>query len=357
MLALMRTIGRVPLGIFDLEPSRLLDPYIADEQALIEPAEDFTVSINYISHQLFTKYQDHYLARRFGNDYFALLSQIGIGDVEKPIIKVHYLEHIDVVEAKKDLETIWAENVIIVEDFLKNFSKNQEYERIYLSFSAFCQGLGDRNNFLNVFSALNEVASLVGAAFPSFVPFTTTGTKAIKGVNDLIKTVLLPEFQSQVKTVDFAFYPTTKDEAANKGEAPLQTGAYAFFFEEVNLENLEMDIDGSIHSLDGEDVSPYIIINIKKEKDLAPGSIEATLAAEVLETYGQLSSYPLTAKNAKGNYFKALAELGKTIRLASDVERYFDLKSKGASVSITEAERMQILAERLQDILGKDFVP
>lgn len=352
-----RKIGRVPLAISGFEPSKLVDPYILDEQVLIEPAEDFTVSVNYISQQLFTKYQEHYLARRFGNDYFALLSQVGIGDVEKPIIKVHYLEHIDEVEAKQDLETIWAENVIIVEDFLKNFSKNQEYERIYLSFSAFCQGLGDRNNFSNVFSALKEVASLVGAAFPSLVPFTALGTRAIEGVNDLIKTVLLPEYQSQVKTVEFAFYPTTKDEAANKGEAPLQTGAYAFFFEEVELENLEMEIDGSIHSVNGEDVSPYIVINIKKEKDLAPGSIEAGLAAEVLETYGQLSSYPLTAKNAKGDYFRSLTELGKTIRLASDVERYFDLKSKGGSVTIAEAERMQILAQRLQDILGKDFIP
>ncbi|HAC63416.1 MAG TPA: hypothetical protein DCF68_07715 [Cyanothece sp. UBA12306] len=352
-----RKIGRVPIAISGFEPSRLLDPYILDEPALIEPAEDFTVSINYISHQLFTKYRDHYLARQFDNDYFALLSQIGIGDVKKPIIKVHYLEHLDVVEAKQNLETIWAENVIIVEDFLKNFSKNQEYERIYLSFSAFCQGLGDRSNFLDVFSALNVVASLVGAAFPSLVPFTALGTRAIEGVNNLIKTVLLPEFQSQVKTVDFAFYPTTKDEAANKGEAPLQTGAYAFFFEEVELENLEMDIDGSIHSLNGEDVIPYIVINIKKEKDLAPGSIEAGLAAEVLETYGQLSNYPLTAKNAKGDYFRALTELGKTIRLASDVERYFDLKSKGASATIAEAERMEILAQRLQEVLGTDFVP
>lgn len=39
----MGKIARVPI----FEPGPLLDPYLKDNDALIEPAEDFTIAINY----------------------------------------------------------------------------------------------------------------------------------------------------------------------------------------------------------------------------------------------------------------------------------------------------------------------
>ena len=342
------TIGRVPI----FEPGPLLDPYVKDDNALIEPAEDFTISINYISQELYHKYQEQYKAREYGNYYFAIMSQMGIGDVQKPILKAHYLNHVD--QIKQDLETIWAENVAVVEDFLKNFSRNQESERLYLSFSSFCQGLGD-STLEQVSGAFKQVASFVGAAFPSLVPYTSLGKVALDGVNNIVKKLLEPHFQSEVKTSTFAFYPTTKDESVQIGEAPLQTGAYAFFFEEVELDNLRMDNKGFISSTSTKEVTPYIVVNIKKGIDLAPGQIEQNLAIEVLETYDRLSNYPLTSKNATTNYFKGLEELGKTIRIATAVERYFDLRTKGSSVSPAEAERLRKLSAYLKDTLGEDF--
>ncbi|WP_107671295.1 hypothetical protein [Cyanothece sp. BG0011] len=342
------TIGRVPI----FHPGSLLDPYIKDNDALIEPAEDFTISINYIPYQLYSKYKSHYKAGEFDNNYFAIMSQMGIGDVETPVLKAHYLSHID--QMTQDLETVWAENVAVVEDFLKNFSKNQESERIYLSFSSFCQGLG-HSSLEEVTGALREVIGYVGAAFPSLVPYTTLGRVALEGVNNIVKTILEPRFQPQVKTTTFAFYPTTKDEAVPIGEAPLQTGSYAFFFETVELDNLWMDNKGLVSSTNGEEVSPYIVINIKKGIDLAPGQIEQNLATEVLETYDRLSGYPLTNKRGSITYFEGLKQLGKTIRTATAVERYFDLRSKGTSVSPAEAKRLEKLSAYLKETLGEDF--
>ncbi|MGK7928644.1 MAG: hypothetical protein AB4290_25985 [Spirulina sp.] len=73
-----RSTGRVPIS----EAGPLLDPYDKDNNALIEPAEDFTISINYIPQQLFTKYQEYYKAHKHKNDYFVIMSQMGIGRSE-----------------------------------------------------------------------------------------------------------------------------------------------------------------------------------------------------------------------------------------------------------------------------------
>jgi hypothetical protein len=346
----VRTVGRVPIE----SGGPLLDPYDKDLPAIIEPAEDFTISVNYISSQLFHRYKSFYRAGEFDNDYFALLSQSGIGDAENPVLKVQYV--CANLEMQNDKETIWGENIAIVEDFLRNMSRRQVSERIYLSFSSFCQGLGN-SRLDDVTAALKEVASFVGAAFPSLVPFTSVGRSAIDGVTNIVNKVLEPRMQSEVKRTEFAFYPTSRDEAERIGEAPLQTGAYAFFFEPVELENHYMDKRGCIfkYNDNGEPTMPYIVVNIKRGITLAAGQVEKNLAAEVLETYGSLSGSPISTHKNQVGYFQALEELGKSIRLASKVERYFDLRSKGTSLSSAETVQFRNIATALAEMLGDQF--
>ena len=226
------TIGRVPLH----EPGKLLDPYIKDNDALIAPAEDFTISINTISLQLYTKYKGDYLAGQWDNNYFALVSQIGLGDQETPILKVHYLNHISGMTL--DVTDIWAENVAVIEDF----QKDEKSQRLYLSFSSFCQGLG-RSTLEQVTKSLQQVVGTVGAAFPSLIPYTTVGSTALQGINNILATVVEARFQPQVKTSTFGLYPANVEQRPVIGEAPLQTGAYAFFFEPVEIETLKMGSD------------------------------------------------------------------------------------------------------------------
>ena len=342
----LRTIGRVAISQAG-EPKPLLDPYLQDDSALISAAEDFTISINTISHQLYSKYREDYLAGQWNNDYFAIMSQIGLGDIEKPILKAHYLNDIHTMnKLTHDVTSTWAENVAIIEDF----QKNEKAERLYLSFSSFCQGLGG-STLDQVNGALGQVAKEVGSVFPSLVPFTALGAVALEGINNIVKTVLDAQYKSQVKTVEFTLYPAEQDRPPNVGEAPLQTGAYAFFFEEVELESLQMERDGTITSIRNEPVSPYIVVNIKKGITLAPGQIEKHLAAEILETYNKSYGNQLNSKNTSGNYFNALEELGKTIRLSTATQRYFELKGKADKLSESETQRMNSLYTYLKENL------
>lgn len=335
--------GRAPIK----EHGSLLDPYIQDDDALIYPAEDFTVSINTISHRLFTDYREAYKAGKWDNDYFVVMSQMGLGDAERPILKAHYLNHIDnMARLNHDVASIWAENTATVEDF----QKDERSERLYLSFSSFCQGLGD-STLDQVTGALQQVANQVGGVFPSLVPYTSIGSAALQGINNIVKKILDAKFESEMKTVEFTFYPAEQNRLPNIGEAPLQTGAYAFFFEEVELESLRMERDGTITSTRNEPVSPYIVVNIKKGITLAPGQIEKHLATEVLETYNKSYSNQLNEVNTSVAYFSALEELGKTIRLSTATQRYFELKRKGSQLSEFEVNRMNLLYTYLKENL------
>ena len=332
----LTNVGRVPIT----EPGILQDPFLIEDEALISAADDFTVSINTISDQLYKHYRDFYKAGQYGNDYFVLMSQMGLGDQEMPILKVHYLNHIDNME--QIITSPWAENVAIVEDF----QKDEKSERLYLSFSSFCQSLGS-SPLEKVLDTFKSVSREVGGVFPGLIPYTRVGSAAVEGVNYLINTILDAQYKSQVKTVEFSFYPAEQNRLPNIGEAPLQTGAYAFFFEEVELESLQMERDGTITSTRNEPVSPYIVVNIKKGITLAPGQIEKHLAAEILETYNKSYGNQLNSKNTSGNYFNALEELGKTIRLSTATQRYFELKGKADQLSESETQRMKSLYKYL----------
>jgi hypothetical protein len=334
-------IARVPIS----DPGPLLDPYIRDENAVIAAAEDFTISVNTIPLQLYTAYKDHYRAGQWENNYFAVVSQMGLGDVEKPILKAHYINHIDSMIS--DETSIWAENVAVVEDF----QKDKKSQRLYLSFSSFCQGLGT-STLDQVTGSLLQVAQSVGGAFPSLVPYTTLGGLAVEGINNIVKTILDAQFKPQVRTATFSLYPADKNLPPAIGEAPLQTGAYAFFFEKVELKQLRMENDGTITSTQNQPVSPYIVVNIKKGITLAPSQIEKNLATEVLEAYNRTSGYPLTPSNTIIPYFEALGELGKTIHLASSTKRYFELKQKSDHLTEAEVKRLETLLAFLKENLN-----
>jgi hypothetical protein len=343
----LTNVGRVPVQRRG-KTTPLRDPYIQDDDAVILAAEDFTVSINTISDQLYKKYANYYKARQYGNNYFAVMSQMGLGDAEKPILKAHYLEHIDRISSV--IRSIWAENVAVVEDF----QKDEKSERLYLAFSSFCQGLG-RSPLEQVVDAFKQVNKIVGGAFPSLIPYTSIGTTALEGASYIVNTILDDQYKPQVKTVEFTLYPAQKDSSPNIGEAPLQTGAYVLFFEEVNLDHLQMEGDGTVTSIHNELVSPYIVINIEKGKKLAPGQIEKQLAIELLETYNKSYGGKLIENGVSASYFDALEELGKTLQLASTIKRYSELKRKGIQRSEPEENRLQILSSRLKDNSLIDF--
>jgi hypothetical protein len=316
-----------------------------DPNAVIYPAEDFTISINTVSQRLFSAYKDDYRAGKYGNDYFVLLSQVGLGNVDKPTLKLHILDSID--EIDHDLTSIWAENVAIVEDYRSDM-RSHEAPRLYLSFHSFCQGLG-KTNLEAITESFRQLLDVAGGVFPTLIPYTAMGNVAVEGMNNVLGKLI--NSRGECKEVEFNLYPVFDDNPApNLGEAPLQTGAYVFFFEDTDLESLEMGRDGIVRSRTGVMVNPYIVVNIKKEIVLSPEQLDTKAAAEVVMSFQSNHGYPLPADRDRGlQFLGAMQELGSSYRSVKAIERYYSLKAKGGDRTPQEAEKLAKLQQELSD--------
>jgi hypothetical protein len=342
----MVTVARVAINNGDLESiptggMELLDPYKLDTEAVIKAAEDFTVSINTISQSLYAKYKDYYKAGEFGNDHFILLSNVGLGKVDKPTMKLHLAKRIQTVNS--DIKDIWADNVEVIEDY----ASNGEKPRLFLAFHAFCQGLGGtRTDDLK--TSLTEISSLVGSMIPVLAPFTSIGRVVVNGINNIFNKQL--NIKTEVKDVEFALFPADGMVAPIPGEAPLQTGLYVFFFEPVNFTSLKLKSDATI---DGVDI-PYIVLTIKRGVILAPKQINTSVAARVLDDFQINYGFPLPSdRGSNTRFFDALEEFGRSIRLGQQIARYFELKRKGKERTSEEEERFKKLHQLLSGTIPK----
>ncbi len=328
----------------------LLDPFQVDPdpKAIIHPAEDFTISINTISKELYSRYAGNYVAGRYNNDYFVLLSRIGIGNPAQPTTKLNFLEHIR--DMNQDYTDIWAENVAIVEDY----GKDGGIQRIYISFHAFCQDLGD-SRFTDMKEAGNRILSMTGSVFPTLMPLTAFGKAIATGVNNIFSKMSTKA--GECKKVEFNLYPVLDRAEQIPGEAPLQEGSYIIFFEETNIENLSLNSAGVVRSSTNEPINPYIVVNIKKGKRLAPGNLDINAATEVLSRYQANYGYVLPGNQAGGRaepngMLGALQEFGQSYRLVDSMKRYYQLKAqpmRSVAENAKFAELTQTLKTHFED--------
>lgn len=336
--------ARVPISGGALSSPYQLD---SDPNARIKAAEDFTISINTISRQLYEKYTDFYKAGKHDNDYFAVFSSIGLGNQNQPTLKIHFLKHIK--NMTQDYTTIWAENIETIEDY-RDDGESERSRRLYLSFHCFCQNIGSEDTFRNIVNAGKKILDIAGAIFPALFPYTAVGKAAIKGVNNLLKKI--DKIQQECKQVEFAWYPVSEVHSVEViGEAPLQTGAYIFFFEETNISNLELRKNGIVRSLLGEEVNPYIVVNIKKGITLAPGQLNTKMAAEIMsqfqDNFGELSAE--TSKDLS-SLSRDFEDVASSVKFARQFERYYQLKRKSDRLPEEEA-RLNKLQAVLRDRL------
>lgn len=327
---------------------KFVDPFQldSDPEAVITPAEDFTISINTISKELYSRYSDRYLAGRYNNNYFIVLSRIGIGDQAQPITKLNFLEHIDNMD--QDFSDIWAENIVVVDDYAQDGNP----QRIYISFHAFCQDLGD-SSLSDMKKAANQIKNSVGSVFPALMPFTDIGKAVITGVKNIF--FKLEKHVGESKKVEFNLYPRIDRTENIPGEAPLQEGSYIIFFEDTNIESLYLDSAGIVRSSTSEPIPPYIVVNIKKGKRLAPGSLDIKAATEVLSKYEENYGYVLPeSSDTKGNasgFLGALQELGRSHRIIQALERHRQLKGKEPR-TLAEENKLTELSQLLKEYFG-----
>lgn len=320
----------------------LLDPFQIDSAAIIHPAEDFTISINTISKELYSRYAENYLAGRYNNDYFVLLSRIGIGNPSQPTTKLNLLEHIR--DMNQDYTDIWAENVAIVDDY----GKADGTQRLYISFHAFCQDLGD-SPIADIKEAGNNILSLTGSIFPTLMPLTSLGGAIATGVKNIFSK--LSTKAGECKKVEFNLYPVTDQNEQIPGEAPLQEGSYILFFESTNLDSLYLDSSGLVRSSTDQPINPYIVVNIKKGKRLAPENLDINAATEVLSRhqtdYGYLLPGGTNKQSGSNGILSALQEFGQSYRIVDAMKRYYQLKTQPIR-SIAESIKLTELSQTLK---------
>lgn len=336
----MVTVARVPIEAGDLtklpkEGAALMDAYELDENAVIKPAEKFTVTINTVSRSLFEKYRSHYRAGEFGNDYFALLSSVGLGNPKAPTLKLHLLENIKKID--NDWTTIWGETIETIEDY----STEEGEQRLFLAFHTLCQSIGSATQQQGVFDSLSEILTTTGSIFPALTPFTTIGRVAVSGLNNILNKQL--NNSGETKEITFAWYPAAIHQGVIPGEAPLQTGAYIFFFEPTDFAVLKLKRDGTINNAP----NPYIVVNVKRGITLAPKQLDTAAGAQVLSAFQANHGYPLTAdKSSTIGSLSALSEFGRSYRLGQQMIRYFNLKQKEKRTD-EEESRLTQLAQTL----------
>ncbi len=321
----------------------LLDPFQLDANAIIQAAEDFTISINTISKELYSRYAENYVAGRYNNDYFVVLSRIGVGNPSQPTTKLNFLEHIR--DMQQDYTDIWAENVAIVDDY----GKDGGVQRLYISFHAFCQDLGD-SPISDMKEAGNNILSLTGSIFPTLMPLTSLGRAVTTGIKNIFSKVSTKA--GECKKVEFNLYPVVDRQTQIPGEAPLQEGSYVLFFEPTKIDNLYLDSSGLVRSNTDEAITPYIVVNIKKGKRLAPGNLDINAATEVLSHYQANYSYVLPGNAPSGNQqpngmLGALQEFGQSYRIVDAMKRYYQLKAQPTR-SIAETAKFTELTQLLK---------
>lgn len=334
-------VARVPIG-----QTNLISPYMLDQNkdAIIRPAEDFTVRITTISEQLYKKYKDNYKADKYHNDYFILLSQTGLGNQNKPNLRLHYVENIKLIN--QDILNLWAENVRTIEDYRDQKDGEGGYAgRLYLSFHSFCQDLGG-SHLNNIKSVVDELINLTGLVAPTLVPYTSVASIALQGINNIISKFV--NFTSELKSTGINLYPYTAKGDLPPGDAYLQTGSYILFFEPTEIAHLQLAPNGVVESSNNQPVNPYIVVNIIKGITLAPDKLDINVAQEILEKYQQDYGYPLPKDKQNNDYVDGLKQLGESYRWTKKVERYYQLKKKGDNRTPEELSKMNQLQQEIE---------
>ena len=308
----MATVAWAPIGSSD-DTVQLSSPYIRHDSHLIKPGEDFTVRLTTISKSVLDRYRDRMCAGKYGNEYFCLLSQFGIGSNggEKPSTSINYVAKQD--SLSHDVLSLWGENIRFIRDY-RDRGSDGNTGKIYVGTSAFCQGIG-RSSLEDIREAYNQVTSIVGRFAPWLTPYTTVGGLAVDGVSTILKK--LRDNKSECIESALSLYPGSVDSPLPFGDAYLQRGSFIFFYEDLSsseVSELYLSRTGQIvsRSSNSTRVPPYVVINIVEGVIDGPSEILSRAAAvDILEKYQkQYSLDSNTAASSMNLLLEGLQKIG-----------------------------------------------
>ena len=347
----MATVAWAPIGSSD-DTVQLSSPYIRHDSHLIKPGEDFTVRLTTISKSVLDRYRDRMCAGKYGNEYFCLLSQFGIGSNggEKPSTSINYVAKQD--SLSHDVLSLWGENIRFIRDY-RDRGSDGNTGKIYVGTSAFCQGIG-RSSLEDIREAYNQVTSIVGRFAPWLTPYTTVGGLAVDGVSTILKK--LRDNKSECIESALSLYPGSVDSPLPFGDAYLQRGSFIFFYEDLSsseVSELYLSRTGQIvsRSSNSTRVPPYVVINIVEGVIDGPSEILSRAAAvDILEKYQkQYSLDSNTAASSMNLLLEGLQKIGDSYYYISRINRYRELASKGDRRSERETARMDEFKKEIEE--------
>ncbi len=320
----------------------------------IHSGEKFTVLMKTIPRSIYSDYHERMMSTK--NDHMIVLSESGIGAPEPntPSRVIHAVENYDYFMS--DNTNLWSPGIRWVPDYrtgAEGLSDTRNSGRVYLRAAAFCQGFGT-SLLEELKGALFKAMDLVGRASPALAPYLAPTSAVVKGIFLIIDKLESQRMTHEImRTAELSLWPTgTGDQA---GYPALRRGSYILFFEDVYLENLELNIDNIVvgSAARAERIPPYVVIDIlggllplpsaPSEKQLSSGQ-----GLDILEKYDSKFRIPSKDQPTEtGQLVEGLIKIGESAYQISLIKRFLYLKSL-ANPLPSQVARLEELRELLQ---------
>jgi len=348
----MAKVGWAPIGSSD-QAVQLQSPYIANDAHLIRPSQDFTIRYTTISHSILEDFGDLMKRGRFGNDYFCVLSNFGIGSgaENKSSIAVNHVVRED--EVRSDILDLWGINIKYIKDY-RDLGTAGNAGRVYIGTSCFCQTLG-KSDIQNLREAHGQVSAIIGRFAPWLTPYTRVGSLAFDGVLSILQKII--NHKSECVESNLSLFPGSLAVPLPRGDAYLQLGSYVFFFDDLlpinEVQDFYLTREGLVvrRANNPGKIPPYVVINIIDGIQDAPEEVlSKALAVDILEKYQ--ARYGLDPKNNSSSMpllLEGLQKIGDSYYYINRIDRYRELLAKGNKRSEKETARMNDIKKEIEE--------
>jgi hypothetical protein len=351
----------VPHRIAYAPPSngaRPLEPVysLASNEHIIHSGDGFTILLKTISSNILTTYPT--IAKK-GSSHMIVLSESGIGapTPNTPSRVVHSVETLPYYS--RDITSLWSPGIKWVPDYRassEGVSNTENSGRLYLRVATFCEQF-NQEVLDEVKVTLSKVSELVGRASPALAPYLMPANIILDSVFSIIDKLASPRLRDLVlRTEELSLWPV-KNEQFEAGYAPLRFGSYIFFFDQVYIENLELDSANVVQPTANrvQPYPPYVVIDLVEGLLPLPSQpsekqLSAAQGLDILEKFD--SRFRIPSKENPSDPSKILdgmLSIGESAYNVSLIKRFLYLKSLNSPLP-SQQRRLEELKLQLRDL-------
>ena len=312
--------------LVDPETKNLVSPYEVNPKCKkLKAAQPFTVSI---LSAVVAEDLDGFLQ---GNNDVLILSKSSLGS--QPLVeRIHCFE--EEIPTGRPIKNILADNIFITDDFNGD-------DRLWLELHVLEVDRHKASERKAMTQSFQGLATTAGAIFPAILPYAF-GASAIAALADKLVSAL--EKDTSVVKVPFALYP----DAPRFGRAVMQTGTYVAFSQMKDNSSYKLQQNGLLTTGNKPSDSSYIVFQVAPIKQACPEFVTNQKLATLLTQ--MKNGNPSTPAATIDFLMNTLTQYDNFIKL----NRYIDLKNKGADIS-TEEKTLLKTIEKIEAL--KPFLP